>query len=106
MAPMCGAVSSFSDTVGRRLLGETTGLAAHAVIGVAAVLAVRITSDPTILGWANGASGGRVMNVLRARLTPTTLAFIVLLCQSGTGYLPLRDFGVFVERMRDVTDHG
>lgn len=96
------AVSVFADVVGLRLLVATSVLALAALSGVVAVVAVRLTTDLAIPGWATASTGVLVIILLQAFLMATIFVFITLQGRSTLGFLPIRDHRFFVDRAEKV----
>jgi hypothetical protein len=93
------AVSVFGDVLGLRLLVATCLLAGLAIVGIAAVLGVRIFTDFAIPGWATSAAGVLTIILLQAFLMLTVFVFITLQGRSSLGFLPVRDYSYFVDRV-------
>jgi hypothetical protein len=97
------AVSVFGDVLGLRLLVATSLIAFIAIVGIAAVLAVRIFTDFAIPGWATSAAGVLTIILLQAFLMLTVFVFITLQGRSSLGFLPVRDYSYFVDRVDRIT---
>lgn len=96
------AISVFSDVVGLRLLVGSFILAGIALLGVLGVVAIRLTSELAIPGWATAATGVLVVILLQAFLMATVFVFIILQGRSGMAFLPVRDHVHFIDRVEEL----
>jgi len=91
------SISVFGDLVGVRLLVATAGLMVLAALGVAGALALRISSDALLPGWATTATGIGVVVLMQALLLVLVLSFVILGARSQLDLVPLRDAPVFMD---------
>lgn len=97
------AISVFSEVVGVRLLLAASLLAVLSVIGIAGVVAVRLTTDLAIPGWATFSAGLLLLVLLQTVLSAIIFSFVILHGRNGAGFLPARDFPLFVDGVRTVS---
>ena len=83
------AMSVFSDRIGVRLLIVTTFVLAVAMSGLGAVLAIRLSTDWAIPGWATTATGLLVVVALQGLLMMIVFIMIVLGGRGTAGFLPV-----------------
>lgn len=98
------AISVFGEVVGVRLLVATTLVILLALVGLGAVVAVRLTTNLAIPGWATTAGGLLLVVLMQAVLISLIFIFIILNGRKGANFLPVRDYGYFVLRVRNVTE--
>jgi glycosyltransferase involved in cell wall biosynthesis len=96
------AISVFSEVVGVRLLLASSLLAALSLIGIVAVVAVRLMSDLAIPGWATFSAGILLMILVQTILSAIIFSFVILRGRNGAEFLPARDFRFFVDDVRTV----
>lgn len=96
------AVSVFGDVLGLRLLVATFLLGVVSVIGIATVIGIRVFTDFAVPGWATSAAGVLFVILLQAFLMVTVFVFITLQGRSALGFLPVRDFSYFIDRVDEV----
>jgi hypothetical protein len=99
------AISVFSDIVGLRLLLASSLLAVVATIGLIVVTGIRFATPLAIPGWATTAAGVLLVVLLQALLLSFIFVFIVLLGRNTIGFLPIRDYSFFIERVRKIDRH-
>lgn len=97
------AVSVYSDVIGLRMLAATFVLAVVTLLALGAVVGIRLFTDFAIPGWATTAAGMLVVILLQAILSMTVFVFITLQGRSALGFLPVRDFSHFVDRVDELT---
>jgi polyisoprenyl-phosphate glycosyltransferase len=90
------AISVFAETVGVRLILGTGVLMLLAVMLLAAVVMIRITTDMAIPGWATSAVGLLLVIVLQMMTLVVGLTFSVLFSRNNLTFLPIRDYQFFV----------
>lgn len=96
------AISVFSEVVGVRLLLAASLLAALSVTGIAAVVAIRLMTDLAIPGWATFSAGILLIILVHTVLSAIIFSFVILHGRNGVGFLPARDFHLFVDDVRTV----
>lgn len=90
------AISVYSDAIGVRLLIATLGMIALDLAALAATLAIRLTTDLAIPGWATTAFGVLLVILLQATMFLFVFSFMILAGRNAAGFLPLRDYAYFV----------
>jgi hypothetical protein len=99
------AISVFSDVVGVRLLiGSLTG-ALLTGLGIVLVAMVRIFTDRAIPGWATYATGTLLIIAMQMITIAASFTFFMLSSRTNTGFVPLRDYSMFVEAVLDIYPH-
>jgi glycosyltransferase involved in cell wall biosynthesis len=93
------ALSVYSEVIGVRLLIATGLLFALAVVLLAAVVGIRLTTDLAIPGWASVLGGLILVLLLQLFTASVPFVFVILHGRGGTGFLPARDYIYFVDRL-------
>jgi glycosyltransferase involved in cell wall biosynthesis len=100
-----GAISVFGDVVGVRLLiGSLAGFLL-AFLGIVMVVAIRVFTNQAIPGWATYASGTLAVIVIQCITIATSFTFFILSNRTNLGFLPLRDYPLFVAEIVDIHTH-
>ncbi|RUL83078.1 glycosyltransferase [Tautonia sociabilis] len=96
------AISVHSELIGVRLLVVSLGLIALDVLAVAIVVAVRLTTELAIPGWATTAVGISVILLAQAVMLALLFCFVTLSGRQGLTFLPIRDYAYFAGPLRTV----
>ncbi|QDV34061.1 glycosyltransferase [Tautonia plasticadhaerens] len=96
------AISVHSELIGVRLLVVSFALILLDLVGVTAVVVVRLTTDLAIPGWATTAVGISLVLLAQAVMLALLFSFVTLSGRQGLTFLPIRDYGYFVGRSRNV----
>jgi len=96
------ALSVFGDIVGVRLLIASALVMALALAGLLSVVAIRLSTDLAIPGWASVLGAVCVLVILQGAAIAALFVFIVLSSRSNLGFLPLRDHRYFVQQCSSV----
>lgn len=99
------AISVFGDVVGVRLLIGSLAGSVLAGLGIIAVAAVRLFTDRAIPGWATYATGTLVIIAIQFITIAASFTFFMLSNRSSLGFVPLRDYTLFVEGVVEVRSH-
>jgi polyisoprenyl-phosphate glycosyltransferase len=91
------AISVFGDVVGVRLLIASLGASLLAAVGIVLVVMIRFLTNWAIPGWATYATGTLVMIMIQLITIATSFTFFVLSNRTNLGFVPLRDYSLFVE---------
>lgn len=100
------AISVFSDVVGLRLLVMAGALGGFAALGIVAAAAIRIFTPLAIPGWATTVAGTLLVVILQAFLMAVVFVFLILQGRNQYGFLPIRDYGYFVDRVERLEGGG
>jgi glycosyltransferase involved in cell wall biosynthesis len=96
------AISVFGDIVGVRLLiGSLVG-SLLGVVAIIIVAVIRLFTNRAIPGWATFATGTLAIIVIQLMTIATNFTFLVLSNRTNLGFVPLRDYGLFVEEAADI----
>lgn len=90
------AISVFSDVVGVRLLVASLVGSLLALLGIIAVVAIRLFTHLAIPGWATYAAGGLVIIMVQFMTMAIGFTFFILSHRTNLGFVPLRDYSLFV----------
>src|ERR1035441_6941387 len=90
------AISVFSDIVGVRMLIASMAGSLMAVLGVLAVVAIRLFTDRAVPGWATYTIGTLIVILIQFVAMATSFTFTMLSNRAALSFVPLRDCGVFV----------
>jgi glycosyltransferase involved in cell wall biosynthesis len=96
------AISVFRDRVAVRMLMVATSLAAITILGIDAVIGIRIFTDLAIPGWATYSIGLLLIILILSGLLILTFVFAVLGDRGSLGFLPIRDHAFFVAGVRNI----
>lgn len=96
------AISVFSDVVGARLLVLTAGAVVVAIALVVVVAGVRLFTDLAVPGWATYVTGILLIVLAQALIVSLALVFLIVSGRAATGFLPLRDAELFIDRVEQV----
>ena len=96
------AVSVYSDAIGVRLMIATGAMIALTLLALAATVAVRLTTDLAIPGWATTVFGVLLIVLLQAILFLVVSSFMVLAGRTAPGFLPKRDYLHYVGSTLEV----
>jgi hypothetical protein len=99
------AISVFGDIVGVRLLiGSLVG-SLLAGLMIVLVAMIRFFSNWAIPGWATYATGTLAIILIQMIAIATSFTFFVLSNRTNLGFIPLRDYSLFMEEVVDVYNH-
>lgn len=96
------AISVYADVVGIRLLLTTMALIIAPIIGILITVAIRLTTDAAIPGWATTLTGILFLVALQASALSVFFVFIVLNSRNNISFLPVKDYLPFILRLRKV----
>ncbi len=96
------AISVFGDIVSIRLLIGALSGALLAALGMVAVAIIRFTTTLAIPGWATYATGTLAIIMIQLITVATALTFFMLSNRTNLGFMPLRDYPLFVEEIVDI----
>lgn len=99
------AVSVFGDIVGVRLLIGSLAGSLLACLGMVVVGIIRIFTSQAIPGWATYATGALAIIAIQLITIATSFTFFILSNRTNLGFVPLRDYSLFVEEVADVYTH-
>jgi len=93
------AISVYGDVVFVRLVVFASVLAAAAVLGLGAVIAVRVFTSYAIPGWATISSGLLVLVLVQALMFIASLTFLGLGARQQAPFVPARDYELYVRNV-------
>ena len=96
------AISVFGDIVGVRLLIGCLAGSLLAGLGVVLVVMIRFFTDRAIPGWATYAAGTLAIIMIQLITIATSFTFFMLSNRTNLGFVPLRDYSLFVEEAVDL----
>jgi polyisoprenyl-phosphate glycosyltransferase len=99
------AISVFGDIVGVRLLIGSLAGSLLAGLGIVVVVMIRLFTERAIPGWATYATGMLVVIAIQMITIAAGFTFFVLSNRTVLGFVPLRDYALFVESAVDVYSH-
>jgi hypothetical protein len=99
------AISVFGDIVGVRLLIGALAGSLLAGLGMLLVAMIRLFTDRAIPGWATYATGTLAIIAIQMITIATSFTFFVLSNRTNLGFVPLRDYSLFVEVAVDIYSH-
>lgn len=95
------AISVFGDVVGIRLLISSIAGSFMAGLGILAVILIRLFTDRAIPGWATYASGMLAITMIQFISIAASFTFFVLSSRTNFGFIPSRDYQLFVAETID-----
>ena len=90
------AISVYANVVAVRMLLFSAVLFGAAILGIVAVVAVRLCTTLSIPGWATAAAGLLLVASLNALLLMAVFVQMILQSRNSLPFLPLRDWRFFV----------
>jgi hypothetical protein len=96
------AMAVFGDIIGARfLMGSLLG-AFFGGLAIIVVLIIRFGTHQAIPGWATYAIGTLVVIVIQLISIATTFSFFMLSNRTNLGFVPLRDYSLFLDKVVKV----
>ena len=99
------AISVFADVVGVRILIVSLAGSALVAAGIVTAIVLRLFSDLAIPGWATYATGTLFMILIQLITIATSFTFFMLSNRTNLGFMPLRDYSLFIAETADVYRH-
>jgi hypothetical protein len=96
------AISVFGDRVGVRMLIASIAGAALAIVGIVVAVSVRLFSNLAIPGWATYAIGTLIVILIQLVAIAASFTFFMLSNRTNLGFVPIRDYPLFVAETVDV----
>lgn len=100
------AISVFGDIVGVRLLISSLVGSLLAALGIILVVIIRLFTHQAIPGWATYATGTLTIIMIQFITIATSFTFFMLSSRTNLGFVPLRDYPLFVEEVVDIDFYG
>jgi hypothetical protein len=99
------AISVFGDIVGVRLLiGSLVG-SLLAMVGIFVVIMIRLFTNQAIPGWATYATGILAIILVQFITIATSFTFMILSTRTNLGFVPVRDYGLFIAEVVEIYRH-
>jgi len=95
------AISVFGDVVGVRLIIAALVGSGLAGVGIVVVVAIRLFTNLAIPGWASYVAANLVVIMIQLIVSAASFTFFILSSRANLGFIPIRDYSLFVE---DVVD--
>ena len=99
------AISVFGDIVGVRLLLGALAGSLLAGLGIVLVVMIRLFTSRVLPSWATFATGTLAIIVIQLITIATSFIFFVLSNRTNLGFVPLRDYSLFVEETVNIYPH-
>ena len=99
------AIAVFGDVVGVRFLITSLIGALLGALAMIAVLVIRFCTNLAIPGWATYAMGTLLVIVIQLITVAATFAFVMLSNRTNLGFVPLRDYSLFLEKVLTIYPH-
>lgn len=96
------AVSVLIDTTAVRLVLFCVTMVALSMVGIGVVVALRLSTDTVLPGWANYLVFSFLIVILQAFLISLLLVFIVLSYRTQPQFIPARQFKDFIDNVEKV----
>jgi hypothetical protein len=92
-----GALSVFSHLIGARILLATVPCILLGIVGIAAVVFIRVFTNAGVPGWATYTVGLMVISLMQLLVLAIVAIVIILGRRSQADFLPVRDCRIFVK---------
>ena len=99
------AISVFGDIVGVRLLIVCLAGSLLACLGMVLIAMIRLFTSRAIPGWATYTIGTLAIILIQFITIATSFTFFMLSNRTNLGFVPLRDYSLFVEEAVDIYSH-
>jgi polyisoprenyl-phosphate glycosyltransferase len=99
------AISVFGDVIGVRILIASLGGSALAGLGIVVAILTRLLTNRAIPGWATYVTGILAVIMMQFIAIAASFTFFVLSNRSSGGFIPARDYELFVAEIRSVYSH-
>ena len=99
------AISVFGDIVGVRLLIGCAAGSLLAALGIVLAILIRFFTNQAIPGWATYVTGTFVIIMIQFITIASSFTFFMLSARANLGFVPLRDYLLFVEEVVDIHSH-
>jgi hypothetical protein len=96
------AMSVFGDIVGVRLLISSLIGSFLCCLGIMTVIMIRLFSTLAVPGWATYATGALAIIMIQCITIASSFTFFMLSNRSNLGFVPFRDYPLFLEEVVDV----
>lgn len=93
------ALAVHGEVVGARMFLASAGLAVCAAAALVSVVYVRLFTPLAIPGWATNAAGLAAVLLIQLLGLAVLFAFVILTGRSNANFIPLRDYGYFIDRL-------
>ena len=99
------AISVFGDRVGVRMLIGSLAGSVLAATGILVTVAIRLFSNLAIPGWATYAIGTLIVILIQMITIAASFTFFMLSNRMNIGFIPMRDYQLFVADIVNVYSH-
>jgi len=99
------AISVFSDVVGVRVLVASLVGCLLTLLGIAAVIVIRLFTVMAIPGWATYTAGALIIITVQFITMASGFTFFMLSSRANLGFVPLRDYPLFVMEEAGIYSH-
>lgn len=99
------AISVFGDIVGVRILIACAAGSLLAMLGIVLAVIIRFFTNQAIPGWATYATGTFVIIMIQFITIATSFTFFTLSGRANLGFVPIRDYSLFVEEIVNINSH-
>jgi len=96
------AMTVFVDIISVRLLSATVAFSVLSLVLLATVVAIRMSTDLAIPGWATSAVGLLIVVFLQMVLLAAVLVFLVMHSRTSMSFVPIRDGHHFIRSLRRI----
>jgi glycosyltransferase involved in cell wall biosynthesis len=99
------AISVFGDIIGVRILIASLVGSALAGLGILVAALIRVLTNRAIPGWATYATGTLAIIMMQFLTIAASFTFFMLSNRSSAGFLPARDYPLYVGEIRSIYPH-
>ncbi len=96
------AISVFGDVVGVRLVIAAVLGSLLSGLGIVAVVLIRLFTDRAVPGWATYTTGIFAIMMIQLITIAVTFTFFMLSNRTNLGFVPLRDYSLFIEETAEI----
>jgi hypothetical protein len=100
------AMAVYIDVVFARVVLAAAGVAVLALLAMLAVVAIRLTTDLAIPGWATAIFGDLLIVLFQALVIVVATTFMVLANRTARPFVPIADATIYIEERIVVAERG
>jgi hypothetical protein len=99
------AISVFGDILGVRFLMGCLIGSLLATFGILTVVTIRLFTNMAVPGWATAATGLLAIIFVQFLTIASSFTFFILSGRTNLGFLPIRDYRLFIAEVVDIYQH-
>jgi hypothetical protein len=95
-------IASFNDVVATRILITNVFGMVLTLVFLGSVILIRLETALAIPGWATYSTGLLLLLLAQLLISSFGLVFLLMATRTAMTFVPIRDYKVFVDRVRNV----